>query len=174
LHGRQISMKQGHLLACVGAILAGVLVWELVTPPTQDPDDAPRTARAAAVAGAGGESTAPESGAQAMAQAAMVALDRPLFSRDRRPGARGKDDGAAVAKSGALPRLSGIIVTPDRRFALFSDANGKSRGAVEGDAMDGYVIRLIQPEQIILSGPEGERVLRPAFAKPPGAEATAR
>jgi len=95
-----------------------------------------------------------------------TALARPLFSPDR----RAPRQAVAIAAAPAfvdLPRLSGILVTPSGRSAIFAPSGGgKPVVATEGSTLDTYVIRSIEPEQVTLMGPKGSLVLHPAFVGP--------
>ena len=101
-----------------------------------------------------------------------TALARPLFSPDRRPPRQAV---AAVAAPALvdLPRLSGILVTPSGRSAIFAPSGGgKPVVVTQGTTLGTYVVRSIEPEQVTLMGPNGRLVLHPAFvgaASAPGA-----
>ena len=92
-----------------------------------------------------------------------TALARPLFSPDRRP----PRPAVAIAAAPApveVPRLSGILVTPSGRSAIFAPSGGgKPVVATEGSSLETYVVRSIEPEQVTLMGPNGSLVLHPAF-----------
>jgi len=87
-------------------------------------------------------------------------LARPLFSPDRRP-----MPSAARSVSG-LPRLTGIIVTEQRRFALFAAA-GKTIIAEQGLRLGAYDVMAISVSGVTVAGPEGTTVLRPIFDPTP-------
>jgi hypothetical protein len=98
-----------------------------------------------------------------------AALARPLFSPSRRPSSQAVT-AAAAAPFADLPRLSGILVTPTGRSAIFAPSGGgKPVVATEGSTLGTYVVRSIEPEQVTLAGPKGTRVLHPAFDRPPAA-----
>jgi len=95
-----------------------------------------------------------------------TALSRPLFSPDRRPSRQAV---AAVAAPvfADLPRLSGILITPSGRSAIFAPAGGgKPVVATEGTTLGPYVVRAIEPDQVTLVGPKGIRVVHPTFNRP--------
>jgi hypothetical protein len=96
-------------------------------------------------------------------------LARPIFSPSRRPEATPIETPPAAAAPSApvapLPRLTGVVTTPRDRLALFAAAEGKVTELVEGESIGGYVIRTISPNEVILSGPDGERALRPSLLK---------
>ncbi len=82
-------------------------------------------------------------------------LQRPLFSPTRRP-----PPGAEAAGLSGLPRLAGVLVAPGDRHAIF--AGGLV--VAEGGAVGRYTVQAIDAGQVTVRGPEGTRVLRPAFA----------
>jgi len=84
-----------------------------------------------------------------------TALARPLFSRDRKP-----TPAAAKAAGGpalvALPRLTGVIVGPFGRTAIFAGTDGaKPIVVAEGGAVGEYKIQSIRPEGVRVMGPTG-------------------
>jgi hypothetical protein len=87
-------------------------------------------------------------------------LGRPLFSPDRRP----SSTPAAVAGLPGLPRLSGIMVGPFGRSAIFAAEGAKPIVAQEGARVAGYTIKAIEATQVRLIGPNGNVVLYPTFA----------
>ena len=87
---------------------------------------------------------------------------RPLFNPARRPAESGDDH---VSATTPLPRLTGVIVTPDGAQAIFAPQGGKRTILAEGDTLGRYQIKSIAPGAVTLSGAEGERVLRPSFDK---------
>ena len=104
----------------------------------------------------------------ALADRADRLLERPLFSADRRmPAAKeGPEPGAAPgAVFDGLPRLSGIVVGPAVRHAIFTDPNGKPVRVSIGAAIGRFTVRAIEPGQVTVIGTEGEQVLHPTFAK---------
>jgi len=97
---------------------------------------------------------------------------RPLFNPARRPppGKPAVPSGSAPAD--ALPRLTGVIVGPAGGRAIFAGGSGKSRTAAAGDNIGGgFRIRSIEPGRVTLLGPEGPRVLRPAYGTSPRTDA---
>jgi hypothetical protein len=159
-------MKQGYLISGLGVALACVLAWELSSSrPEPEAGDQPRPTVAGVRPVAKSEVAAPEAD---LAAAARIALARPLFSRDRRPGEDQRQTAQTAPSNDVLPRLSGVIVGPHGHRALFTDATGRSLDATEGDAIGRYVIHGIQPGIVVLLGPEGERVLYTSYAKAAG------
>ena len=82
-------------------------------------------------------------------------LQRPLFSPSRRP-----PPGTGAAGIIGLPRLAGVLVAPGDRHAIFAG------GIVvaEGGSVGSYTVQTIEAGQVTLRGPDGTRLLRPAFA----------
>ena len=84
-------------------------------------------------------------------------LERPLFSPSRRPGR------AAVAST-AVPRLAGIIIGPGGGRAIFASADG-SRAIVAGAGarVGPYLIGLVGPAGVAVTGPTGPELLHPVY-----------
>ena len=94
-------------------------------------------------------------------QWAGTILARPLFSRSRRPAPPIAADASGPA---ALPRLSGILVSPYRNTAIFAGAAElKPIIAAEGGRLGDYVVEAIAPDRVTVRGPEGEKVLNLAY-----------
>ena len=86
-----------------------------------------------------------------------TALERPLFSRDRRPTPVEAKAGGPVAST-TLPRLTGVIVGPFGRTAIFAGTDGgKPLSVGEGKTIGPYTIEAIAPGGVTVTGPEGER-----------------
>jgi hypothetical protein len=58
-------------------------------------------------------------------------------------------------------RLSGIVIEPDRRIAIFAVNGAKSVALSEGEALDNWRVDSISPQQVSLSGPAGTMTLKP-------------
>jgi hypothetical protein len=93
---------------------------------------------------------------------ASTALERPLFAADRRPLAEQRP---AAAGGREPPRLTGVLVGPAGRTAIFAGAAEGAKPVVvrEGDSLGTFEVKTILAGQVTLVGPEGERVLRPSF-----------
>jgi hypothetical protein len=159
-------MRAGPLLL-VAAALAGVLALEYAVG-APEPAEAPAMTRPANLPAA---APAPADADQALlTEAVGTVLARPLFAPSRRPAAT-----PGAQSSGAthieLPRLAGVIVTPNGRRAIFAPATGQAIAAAEGAAIGDWVVKSISAHEVTLSGSEGERVLRPSFAAANGAPA---
>jgi hypothetical protein len=166
-------MRPAAAIACLLGSLCLVLVWEVATPVGGTSSwyaDGHQNVDAQSLVGGGttagtrsARSPVPEADPEALASVAASVIARPLFTPGRRlAGEPVKSAGSAAGQDG-LPRLTGIIVGPSGAWAIFAGADGKSRAASEGDSLGAFTVRSIDPGQVTLSGPEGERVLRPAF-----------
>jgi len=92
--------------------------------------------------------------------AMRVIIARPLFDPNRH-GAQP----AANSDPKALPRLSGTLITPSRRLAIFSPADADKPIAVpEGGAIGAYVVEHVEAGHVEISGPDGRRSIQTAFS----------
>jgi hypothetical protein len=96
-------------------------------------------------------------------------LTRPLLSPDRRP-----PRGAVAAVPGerpadALPRLSGVLVGPFGRSAIFATDGARPIVVGEGGRVDAWTVRRIEVEGVEVAGPGGVRTVHPSFP-PSGGE----
>jgi hypothetical protein len=93
-------------------------------------------------------------------------LARPLFSPDRRPAPAAANVNGGTARG--LPRLTGILVGPFGRSAIFAaDSAAKPIVVQEGGHVAAYTVRSIEAAQVQLSGPNGAQVLHPSFDAAP-------
>jgi hypothetical protein len=89
-------------------------------------------------------------------------LARPLFSPSRRPPQ--SNLGNAADDSGlADSRLTGIVIEPGRRFAIFAPQGAKLLTVTEGETVSGWRVESISPREVSLSGPDGTKTLQPKF-----------
>jgi hypothetical protein len=89
-------------------------------------------------------------------------LGRPLFREDRRPPKTAND---VVMKGDEPTRLTGVITGPFGNRAIFmSGANPQPIVAKEGTRVSDFVVRSIQPDQVIVESDGGVRTLKPSFA----------
>jgi hypothetical protein len=99
---------------------------------------------------------------------AMVAgiLQRPLFSGSRLPLEEVVDiDEEGVAEPQPfLSRLTGVIIRPDGREALFERDGDRPIGVKEGGAIDGWTVKEIRLDRVVLSTADGDKVLQPTDA----------
>ena len=93
---------------------------------------------------------------------AAAALARPLFSPTRRPAPATAVNAAAPAAA-VLPRMTGTLVSPSARRAIFVGADGKSVVVPEGGQLGPFTVTAVRAGQAVVSGPGGERTLSPAF-----------
>jgi len=103
-------------------------------------------------------------------------LARPLFSSTRRPPPRGGND--TTVDSGLTDtRLTGIVIVPGRRIAIFASTGAKPLVVGEGETVSGWRVERINPREVSLSGPSGTKTLQPKFdpnlAPPPSPTAGA-
>jgi hypothetical protein len=153
-------MKKSIMAACflLGAAGAGAIL--LATRPA--PDDAVEFRVESSAGRAAAEPPAPADTAVNQAhQWEAAILARPLFNLDRRP-----FDPAPVAagENAALPRLSGIVITPQGRSAIFTPAGGGKQTVVaEGDSLGSYVVQTISSDEVVLAGPDGSHSLNPTW-----------
>jgi hypothetical protein len=138
--------------------LVAVIAWEISVGPRTDVTS-PRPP-AAPVA-----SPAPAPAVDREREWVATALARPLFSPDRRPASVA----ATVATGGPSgpPRLTGTLVGPSERSAIFAAAGRDPIVVHEGARIDGSTVTSIEPGQVRLQGPEGTRILRPTFQTGP-------
>jgi len=90
-----------------------------------------------------------------------VALARPLFSSTRRPPQAAANDSATDSDL-ADTRLTGIVTEPEHHLAIFT-VNGAAKPLrlTEGEALSGWRIESITPNEVSLSGPGGTKTLQP-------------
>ena len=86
-------------------------------------------------------------------------LSRPLFSSTRRP-----RDRAITGPAGDPEfqlRLSGIVIEPERRIAIFAKTGAKPLVRSEGETLDEWRLDSITPREVTLTGPTGSTTLEP-------------
>ena len=143
------------------AALSAVLAWEVgAFAPAQPPVAVPARV---SVAAASVPAVAPDHTNDWV----NAILARPLFSPDRRPAANGAVVSATAASS--LPRLSGVMVGPFGRRAIFAAEGSKPMVVGEGGHVSDWTVRVIEAGAVRLVGPGGEQVLHPSFAQSDGA-----
>ncbi len=142
------------LLGLVAAGLAASIARQLEGGPATDAPPAP--VRRPAVAAPAAERPPDRSG-----DWAAISLARPLFSPDRRPPPPAAAPGSASGPA-EPPRLTGILVTPDGRRAIFAGAD-QPLVLQEGGRIGSYLVQTIAAEQVTILGPSGPRTLRPRY-----------
>jgi hypothetical protein len=145
--------RQGAMLTVAG-ILAVVIAWEI--------GDMPRDS---AIPPGPYESVATQASSRAHADNVQAwvspILARPLFSPNRRPAA--DRDNVTAAGLPSVPRLTGILVGPFGRSAIFAGKGSKPIVLGEGGRIDAYTVQSIDATQVRLDGPNGVHRLQPAF-----------
>ena len=58
-------------------------------------------------------------------------------------------------------RLTGVVIGPDLRMAIFAVTGTNSRVLSEGETLKGWRLESISPKAVMLSGPAGNIVLKP-------------
>jgi hypothetical protein len=91
-------------------------------------------------------------------------VERPLFAPTRRPA-----PGAPVVSAGPLVegryRLIGIVSTAAKRHAFIADGTRRA-DLGEGDTFDGWTVKEIGADRVVLTSPAGETVLKLSRATP--------
>jgi hypothetical protein len=68
-------------------------------------------------------------------------------------------------------RLAGIVVTGDTRVALIRDAaGGRVRRVAEGEAIDGWIVKAISVERVVLAAERGGSVIEISISRSPSSE----
>lgn len=158
-----IRLAIAGLLSVAGGLTA-LLAWELGAFSATEPAIAPRPG----VAAAAQPITAPDHSSEWTA----TILARPLLSPDRRP----PSETEAIAGNGTpqgLPRLSGVLVGPFGRSAIFAAEGDKPVVALEGSRVGAWTVRSIAGGTVEVIGPGGARTLHPSFQSSPAAPAGA-
>ena len=146
----------GPLFYGAVGVLAVLLVLEWLPaapPPPVKPLVTPHVATAD-----NGEADARDTG-----EWADTILARPLFVPGRKPPRT--TPGQRAANLSGLPRLSGIMITGSGRRAIFAPDGGKPLVLGEGANLDDSTIKAIHADRVIITGPKGEIVLRPTYAR---------
>lgn len=101
-------------------------------------------------------------------------LARPLFNPDRRPAMAARAEVSPEHRED-LPRLTGIIILPSGRQAIFAANSEGARSivATEGSQVGAWRVVAIRVEGVQVAGPDGERILRPSYANAPAAVVSA-
>ncbi len=99
-------------------------------------------------------------------------LADPLFSpTQRRPKtASSANDADSLLRD---VRLTGIVIGPDVRIAIFAVTGTNSRVLSEGEALKGWQLESISPDRVVLSGPAGNIMLEPQPDAESGSTASA-
>ena len=148
------ASRLNHLLGAAALVCLGLAAWPWLIPPL------PATRPLAA----------PPASAPGLALAALPPLasyaaivERPLFSPSRRP-----PPGAEAALGSSIEsryRLLGIVATGPKKKAFVAEGARRVEIA-EGDALDGWTVKEIGPDRVLLSSPAGEAALKLKRAAP--------
>jgi hypothetical protein len=144
------------VLACLTTALGGIVAVECTAPPAMQPASSSAEFRHEAT-------VAPHPGASRQVETWVDAiLARPLFEPSRRPPA--VTTASSIGGPG-FPRLTGIIILPQRREAIFA-VPGKTQPIVvaAGSRLDGVLIKTIDAGEVVIVDARGARIIRPAFA----------
>lgn len=86
-------------------------------------------------------------------------LKRPLFTPGRQP----PEEKVVKAEPPQLQgRLSGVMLRPDLREALFTRPGGKPIAVKEGQVIDGWTMSRIESDQVVLTSEFGEKIVKPS------------
>ena len=143
-------MRALLLTLCVA--LAGVIVYELDSPNSDSRAFEPTLPQAETKQGRAQEPKSED------LLATIIA--RPLFDPTRRPPDVVSSQNATEPELGDV-RLTGIVLEPNRHFAIFAVPDAKPLALSEGEALKGWRLDSILPQKVSLSGPGGIRTLEP-------------
>jgi type II secretory pathway component PulC len=143
------ALRPASLLGLATALFAALAVWPWLVPPT------PSNRHAATQ-----ETTKPPPALAALPPLASLAaiVERPLFAPSRQA-----PPGVSVAPAGpsidSRYRLLGIVGTGAKRHAFV--AEGTRRMEIgEGDTLDGWTVKIVAQDQVVLASPAGEVTLK--------------
>jgi hypothetical protein len=88
-----------------------------------------------------------------------TSLGRPLFEPSRRP----PESDVRKASHSGIPRLSGIVITPIGRSAIFESKDNLETVVSTGAHLDGFLVQSIGNGSVLLIGPSGPRIIEPTF-----------
>ena len=155
----------GALFGLAVAGLAATVAFELRPLPGPVADGSGRPGQAAvAIATAGSD------GATIRAARLATLLARPPFSQTRRPPDRTSAAPGARPSDLKLPRMTGILIDGSRRSALFvAPDGGKPISVAVGGTIGPFTVQSIEPQSVVVLGPEGRRMVRTSFDPNPPA-----
>jgi hypothetical protein len=134
------TLRLNHVFGALAAVFAAVAIWPWLVPPI--PASHP-TVEPSMVAPA----LSPDNLPGLAAYAAIV--ERPLFVPSRRP------PPAVTSSIEGRYRLLGIVGAGAKRRAFVAD--GARRIEIgEGDAIDGWTVKEIEQDRVLLTSPAGE------------------
>jgi hypothetical protein len=145
---RLTAPRLNHALAATAVVLAGFAAWPWLWPPV--PAIRPLAAPHAAA-------TAPALSALPPLATYDAIVERPLFSPSRRA-----PPGVAAATGPSINsryRLLGILASGPRRKAFLADGARRIE-ITEGETLDGWTVKQIAQDRVLLASPAGEAVLK--------------
>jgi hypothetical protein len=95
-----------------------------------------------------------------------VALQRPLFNPGRTPASPAIP---ATHAAPALPKLAGIVISPDKKISLFLTNSGRLIVATEGGDAGVFKVHLITANGVLVAGPDGIKLLYIQYDRAPPA-----
>ena len=159
------------LLLILAAITLGAIISIELRARLPDSDAMVAVTQARPSAPAVPPTIVPPTAEQAGARVADI-LARPLFNPSRRPAA--PVAAGPGSSEGPLPRMTGVVVSPAGSYAIFASGGSKPVVVEVGGRVGAYVVQSIEAGHVTLGGPEGRRVVAPAFdPKPPAPPAGA-
>jgi hypothetical protein len=156
-------------LKCLLSVLCGLLIVTITAELSYgtDHDNEIRTATTEAAHTASHVTTGDAGAASSLAQSVATILRRPLFAPDR------KSTAATTAGDVGLPRLTGVIASPDVAVAIFQAAgNEKPVLLRHGDMVAGWQVTTIASNAVGLRKADDRLILRPAFDNSKAGNAT--
>ncbi|HZK92292.1 MAG TPA: hypothetical protein VFC56_19300 [Stellaceae bacterium] len=154
------ELRLNHALGGAVALLAGLAIWPWLVPP-----------RAAARPLAAPQAAAPAPLLAALPELSTYAaiVERPLFTPSRRapPGAAAAAPGPSIE---SRYRLVGIMGAGATRKAFVAEGAHRAEIA-EGDLFDGWTVKEIGRDRVLLTSPAGEAALKLSRAPPEPAKA---
>jgi hypothetical protein len=134
------TLRLNHVLGALAAVFAAVAIWPWLMPPIP-------TSRPAAEPSTVAPALSPSNLPGLATYAAIV--ERPLFVPSRRP-----PPGATSSIAGRY-RLLGIVGAGAKRKAFVADGTRRIEIG-EGDAIDGWTVKAIEQDRVLLTSPAGE------------------
>lgn len=146
--------RLNHGLAVAAILFAALAVWPWFVPPT------PKTRPLAA-----SPTSVPTPTLAALPPLASFSeiIERPLFTPSRRPPA-----GAASMQAPSIEtryRLLGVVATGPKKKAFIAEGAHRLEISI-GDALEGWTVKEIGPDHVLLGSPAGEATLKLAPAAP--------
>lgn len=148
-------MDRFVLVLLAGSAVFGALLLTELIPAAEQPVIVASPPRAEAPA-------PPAAQRPAVEQLVQTALAQPLFNPTRRPPDTGGGPRAAEPELLNV-RLTGIVLEPERRLAIFAVPGSKPQSRSEGETINDWRVESIGPSQVSLSGAAGTMVLEPKF-----------